>query len=69
MCWSLKRFTYDMIEEITDEPSKFDSDDIRRAIGDAYEHYKDDDYNCSYDWYEQVKRICNNELVSRGEKV
>lgn len=67
MSWSLKRFTYDMIEEIADNPSRYDSGDLKRAIGDAYEHYKDEDYNCSYAWYEQVKRICNAELSSRGE--
>lgn len=54
------------IDAITDNPEVYTSTDLRRAIHDAktvYEHG-----NKSFAWCEQVKRICNEELKSRGER-
>lgn len=54
------------IDVVTDSPEKYSSDDLRRAIRDAYNVYQYG--NKSKEWYEQVRRICNAELKRRGEK-
>lgn len=54
------------IDEITDNPENYPSSILKNAINDAYTVY---DYgNKSYQWYEQVCRICNEVLSMRGEK-
>ncbi len=54
------------IDTITDDPERYSSQDLRRAIRDAYNVY---DYKSTkpYEWYEQVWRICNDILKERGE--
>ncbi len=53
------------IDAVTDSPESYSSSDLRRAIRDAYNvcNYG----NKSREWYEQVKRICNETLELRGE--
>lgn len=53
------------IDEVTDNPERYSSSDLRRTIHDAQTVYEYG--NKSYEWYQQVKRICNEELKSRGE--
>lgn len=53
------------IDAITDSPESYSSSDLRRAIRDAYNVYNYG--NKSFEWYEQVKRICNEILEMRGE--
>lgn len=53
------------IDAITDSPESYSSSDLRRAIRDAYNVYNYG--NKSFEWYEQIKRICNEILEMRGE--
>lgn len=54
------------IDVVTDDPESFSSQDLRRAIRDAYNVYNYKETK-SYEWYEQVWRICNEVLKYRGE--
>ena len=54
------------IDHITDYPENYSSSDLRRAVHDAYIVYQSG--NKSSEWYEQVKRICNEILEMRGER-
>lgn len=54
------------IDSVTDYPEEYSSQDLRRAIHDAYAVY-DYKHTKSYQWYEQVWRICNEVLKMRGE--
>lgn len=53
------------IDELTDNPKHYRSSDLRRAIHDAKVVYEYG--NKTRSWYEQVSRICNEELHRRGE--
>lgn len=53
------------IDAVTDNPENYSSPNLRRAIHEAKVVY---DYgNKPYEWYAQVRRICNEEVQSRGE--
>lgn len=54
------------IDAVTDNPERYSSADLRRAIHDAYAVYEYK-HTKSYEWYEQVWRICNEVLIERGE--
>lgn len=45
----------DLINEYCDAPELYKSWQLREAINDAEQHYKNG--NASKEWYEQVKRI------------
>ena len=49
------RMTIDMIDEICNNPAKYDYQDKRRAMNDAEQHYLNG--NASKAWYESVVRI------------
>ena len=53
------------IDEVTDNPSDYNSGLLKRAINEAKVVYQHG--NKPKAWYEQVQRICNAELASRGE--
>lgn len=54
------------IDNITDQPEEHPSGVLRQATHDARTVYENG--NKPKEWYEQVKRICNEVLESRGEK-
>lgn len=66
--WSLKRFSTSMCEEIANNPSKYDSGDLRQAIKSAELHYQDDSYGCDVEWMTNITLKCNDELRRRGER-
>lgn len=59
------RLTTDMIEEITDNIMRYDVGKIRKCVREAKLHQLNG--KCSFYWFEQVKRICNTELLRRKE--
>ena len=66
--WSLKRFTKGMCEEIANDLSHYDVQDLRQAIHCAKLHYLDDDYGCDVEWMTDICLKCNDELRRRGER-
>lgn len=54
------------IDVITDNPERHSSAVLRRAMHDARTVYQYG--NKPKEWYDQVVRICNNELSARGEQ-
>lgn len=67
MNWHLKRFSRDMIDEITKYPNNYDTQDIRRAAKEAEFHYIDGTYGCDIEWMTLVQMKLNEVLRSRGE--
>ena len=67
MSWHLKRFTKDMIEQIANNPSRFDTQDVRRAAQEAELHYIDGTYGCDVEWMTEMQLKLNDTLRSRGE--
>lgn len=69
MSWHLKRFTKDMIDQIANNPSSFDTQDVRRAASEAELHYVDGTYGCDIEWMTTVQLKLNDVLRSRGESI
>lgn len=59
------RISMDVIDDITDNIQKYDVGDIRRCVKDAKLHQLNG--KGGLHWFEQVKRICNDELLRRKE--
>ncbi len=68
MEWNLTRFSKSAIDHIVENPSIYDSGDIRRAIEESGLLYQNDTYGCDVEWMTNVSLVLNDVLRRRGEK-
>lgn len=54
------KISIDVIDNMCDDPSKYDKQDLQRAINDAKVHYEYG--NASKAWYDSVVRILSSYL-------
>ena len=65
--WYKTRFSKHMVDEIADNTSRFDTQDVRLAAKDAEYLYLNNTFGCTIEWMTTVQMKLNNALRARGE--